>query len=172
MTGLTGSVPQAPKMKRHGYTILELCVSVSTISVLIALFAMLAASTTEGRLTQRLRAVALEELRNVFERIDSNDPGSLDEAELGAPLREALPDGRLTLERIPCRIDENGRIAPLADLPANGQDEKDGQDEQDGQDGRAETKNLLALRVTVSWDNGTGNIRPELSLVRLVFPKQ
>lgn len=140
-------------MKHRGFTIIELSAALVMLFVALCLFAQLVAATSESRTTQRMRTIAGEELRNVFERIGPElaADGTIDEtelAELAAPIANSLPDGRLNWERIPCRIDADGRLAP------------------------AEGGTITAVRVSVSWDNGAKRPRPELAFVRLLFPNE
>lgn len=134
-------------MRHRGFTLIELSASLVMLLITLGLFVQLVAATSESRLTQRLRAVAGEELRNVFEQLDpAAAPG--EETRLGESIANVLPDGRLALERISCRIDADGRLAP------------------------AENGTITAVRATISWDAGAKRPRPELSLVRIVFPNE
>ena len=129
-------------MRKHGFTIVEICAAIAVLAVCAILFAQLVSLTTATRVSDRTRQTAVDQTQNILERLATVPP-----KELAAGEFEPYGFNRASAESLIERSLPEGKIAfDTTEIDPD---------------------NVL-FTVTVSWNGGKGKPRREIAMFRLL----
>ena len=99
----TGTDGRNPKMKRPGFTFVEISAAIALLAVCAVVFAQLVALTTSERLADRTRQTASDQMQNVLERLavvpsEKLAAGDFDKTPFETLISRSLPDGRIVFD--------------------------------------------------------------------------
>ena len=137
------------KTKISGFTTFELVAAIFIVTVCMVAFAQLVFSTSEYRRARQMTQAAQDQLLNVLEMLDREEPGKLknldfDKQPFENLLADSLPGGKIAFAVKPFPADASGNIPPDSAL----------------------------LEVTVTWDAGEKRPPHSLALVKWMFAAQ
>ena len=90
-------------MKRHGFTIVEICAAIALLAVSALLFAQLVALTASERIAERTRKTAVDQMQNVLERLaavptEKIAASDFDKMTAESLIERSLPEGKIAFD--------------------------------------------------------------------------
>jgi len=168
-------------MKRLGFTLIELSAAIAVLAVCALLFVQLAAITASERVRERARQTAIDQMQNIWERLETIPPetlvarfnnsdfdnsdfdnsdfdstlfdnGAFDKRAAEALIKRSLPDGRITFAT---------KEIDIESLKSEGIESE----------GDVAPRTVI-LTMAVSWSDGEKRPRSEAAMFRLLTLKE